>query len=240
MSRLLIELDQPAAIQNTERKAFLDRAEALLRTLDADSFRRGGSDDVMIGKTHTIRIDGPDRKWNRATFHDVVTEKPVLNAIIPSMLVERLRPRSRFDAARSILTMGIAVSGARVGLDDDAILELKDTVRSAALAAAVALARPVSAMMPTPWWACMEHWTMRQVRPTSGFIGRTPLDDFLQNAGSGGDTMTAVTWRTVDLSCPTILMGHSMTGRMTPENEPLMTMRAVERWRPLLERTGMM
>ena len=110
MSRLLIEIDQPKAIQNTERRVFLDKAKALLEILDADSFRAGEDEDHIVGSTLKIRIDGPPRGWNRVTFYDTVTDRPLLNAVMPEMVMRRLMPRSRFDAARSILTTGIVVS----------------------------------------------------------------------------------------------------------------------------------
>ncbi len=225
--------------QETERLAFLETARTHLAILDANSFKTTHREDMLTCGTHLLRVDGSKGSWNRITMFHRDESNPTINVVLPTLLSGRMHSRTRFDAARSLMSVAVAISeNDACGRDDD-IARIRDVVASATLAASAACGRPTSALLPTPWWPCMEHWSLR-TRPEGAGPRGGPVDDFLAEAGSGLEGIIEAEWRTTEGGrCRSFVALAASCGMKRAEEDPLAAMRAVERWRPALQRAGL-
>lgn len=239
MIRLLSDADgEPVAEQDVLRTAFMEKATFLLEEFDSSQLDDSGDAGIVFGN-HLMRVDGPARSWNRVTVYLADGSGPRLNVVVPGLLSRTLGPSTRVDAARAILSTAVAVSRTAESGEERRIVEVRERVSSAALAVAGATGRPVSAMMPTPWWPCMEHWMIR----TSTDDGRprdNPRDAFLTLVGRDLDHVVETLWSAPeDGMCPALVMTAAITGTRHAEESPIDTLRAIERWRPLMQEAGL-
>lgn len=240
MTRLIIDTaENRAEQQETERIRFLERARAHLAILDANSFQSTDREEILSSGNRLLRVDGTRGSWNRMTMFLRDLSHPTINIVLPSMLTARMMCRTRFDAARSIASLAIMISEKKIIDRSDAIREIREVVDSATLAASAASGRPTAALLPTPWWPCMEHWSLR-TRPESGGPRGGPVDDFLAEAGSRLEGVVEAEWRTTERGlCQSLVVLAASCRVKRADEDPLAAMRALERWRPALRRAGL-
>lgn len=224
---------------DAERLGFLETARSHLAVLDANSFQPTDREEMLTCGTHLLRVDGSRRNWNRITMFQRDESNPTVNVVLPTLLAGRTQSRTRFDAARTLMSLAVAISENQACGREDDVARIRDVVGSATLAASAASGRPISALLPTPWWPCMEHWSLR-TRPEGAVPRGGPIDDFLAEVGTGLEGVIEAEWRTTEGGrCRSFVALAASCGTKRAEEDPVAAMRAVERWRPTLERAGL-